>query len=107
MPHAVKIENKHKGEEKMKKRNVVKLISLGVLAAALMAGSSVQAEGEKVVTAMTSIDLTPELCDPVKSGPDFRLYEMIYDPLVRYGENGEIEPGFANMIPFSSIINPS
>ena len=33
MPHAVKIENKHKGEEEMKKRNVVKLVSLGVLAA--------------------------------------------------------------------------
>lgn len=95
MSHAVKIENKHKGEEEMKKRNVVKLVSLGVLAAALMAGSSVQAEGEKVVTAMTSIDLTPELCDPVKSGSDFRLYEMIYDPLVRYGENGEIKPALA------------
>lgn len=81
MLHAVKIENKHKGEEKMKKRNVAKLISLGVLAAALLAGSSVQAEGEKVVTAMTSLGLTPELCDPVKSGGDFRLYEMIYDPL--------------------------
>ena len=79
----------------MKKRNVVKLVSFGVLAATLMACSSVQEEGEKVVTAMTSIDLTPELCDPVKSGPDFRLYEMIYDPLVRYGENGEIKPALA------------
>lgn len=36
-----------------------------------------------------------ELCDPIKSGPDFRLYEMIYDPLVRYGENGEIKPALA------------
>ena len=79
----------------MKKRNVVKLVSLGLLAAALMAGGSVQAEGEKVVTAM-SLALTPELCDPVKSSDgDFRLYEMIYDPLVRYGENGEIEPALA------------
>ena len=30
-----------------------------------------------MVTAITSLDPTPELCDPVKSGPDFRLYEMI------------------------------
>lgn len=79
----------------MKKRNLIKLASLGVLAATLMAGSMVQAEEEKVVTAMTSIDLTPELCDPTKSGPDFRLYEMIYDPLVRYGEGSEIEPALA------------
>ena len=79
----------------MKKRNLIKLVSLGVLAATLMAGSMVQAAEEKVVTAMTSIDLTPELCDPTKSGPDFRLYEMIYDPLVRYGKGGEIEPALA------------
>ena len=79
----------------MKKRNVVKLAALGMMAATLMTGINVQAEGEKVVTAITSLDLTPELCDPVKSGPDFRLYEMIYDPLVRYGENGEIEPALA------------
>ena len=79
----------------MKKRNVVKLVALGMMAATLMTGINVQAEGEKVVTAITSLDLTPELCDPVKSGPDFRLYEMIYDPLVRYGENGEIEPALA------------
>lgn len=79
----------------MKKRNLIKLVSLGVLAATLMAGSMVQAAEEKVVTAMTSIDLTPELCDPTKSGPDFRLYEMIYDPLVCYGKGGEIEPALA------------
>lgn len=79
----------------MMKRRVVKLLSLGMLAVSLMIGSSVQAEEEKVVTAMTSIDLTPELCDPTKSGPDFRLYEMIYDPLVRYGEGGEIQPALA------------
>lgn len=75
----------------MKKRRVAKLIALSMVAATLLTGVNVQAKEEKVVTAMTSIDLTPELCDPVKSGPDFRLYEMIYDPLVRYGENGEIK----------------
>ena len=69
----------------MKKRNVVKLVLLCVLAAVLMAGCNVQTEKEeeKVVTAITSMDLTPELCDPVKGDADFRLYEMIYDPLVR------------------------
>ena len=71
----------------MKKRRVAKLVALSMVAATLLTGVNVQAKEEKVVTAMTSIDLTPELCDPVKSGPDFRLYEMIYDPLVRYGEN--------------------
>ena len=79
----------------MKKRRVAKLIALSMVAATLLTGVNVQAKEEKVVTAMTSIDLTPELCDPIKSGPDFRLYEMIYDPLVRYGENGEIEPALA------------
>ena len=47
MPHAVKIENKHKGEEKMKKRNVVKLISLGVLAAALTGRQQCTGRGRK------------------------------------------------------------
>ena len=79
----------------MKKKRVAKLVALSMVAATLLTGVNVQAKEEKVVTAMTSIDLTPELCDPVKSGPDFRLYEMIYDPLVRYGENGEIEPALA------------
>ena len=79
----------------MKKRSIAKLVVLGMVTATMLTGINVQAKGEKVVTAMTSIDLTPELCDPVKSGPDFRLYEMIYDPLVRYGENGEIEPALA------------
>lgn len=52
--------------------------------------------GEKVVTAMTSILLAPESADAVYGGEmDFRLYEMIYDPLVRFGYNGEIEPALA------------
>ena len=79
----------------MKKRSVAKLVALGMVAATLLTDINVQAEEEKVVTAMTSIDLTPEVCDPIKSGPDFRLYEMIYDPLVRYSKNGEIEPALA------------
>lgn len=54
----------------------------------------VSAEG-KVVTAMTSDKLAPELADPTQSSADFCLYEMIYDPLVRYGENGELLPALA------------
>ena len=80
MSYAVKYKT-NKGEEEMKKRRVAKLIALSMVAATLLTGVNVQAKEEKVVTAMTSIDLTPELCDPIKSGPDFRLYEMIYDPL--------------------------
>ena len=94
MSYAVKYKT-NKGEEEMKKRRVAKLVALSMVAATLLTGVNVQAKEEKVVTAMTSIDLTPELCDPTKSGPDFRLYEMIYDPLVRYGENGEIKPALA------------
>ena len=75
MSYAVKYKT-NKGEEEMKKRRVAKLIALSMVAATLLTGVNVQAKEEKVVTAMTSIDLTPELCDPVKSGPDFRLYEM-------------------------------
>jgi peptide/nickel transport system substrate-binding protein len=78
MSYAVKYKT-NKGEEEMKKRRVAKLIVLSMVAATLLTGVNVQAKEEKVVTAMTSIDLTPELCDPIKSGPDFRLYEMIYD----------------------------
>ena len=75
MSYAVKYKT-NKGEEEMKKRRVAKLIALSMVAATLLTGVNVQAKEEKVVTAMTSIDLTPELCDPTKSGPDFRLYEM-------------------------------
>ena len=94
MSYAVKYKT-NKGEEEMMKRRVAKLIALSMVAATLLTGVNVQAKEEKVVTAMTSIDLTPELCDPIKSDPDFRLYEMIYDPLVRYGDDGDIDPALA------------
>ena len=67
MSYAVKYKT-NKGEEEMKKRRVAKLIALSMVAATLLTGVNVQAKEEKVVTAMTSIDLTPELCDPIKSG---------------------------------------
>ncbi len=56
---------------------------------------STDAAGEKVVTALVSDSLTPELADSISSGPDFRLYEMIYEPLIKYGKDGKIEPELA------------
>ena len=47
MSYAVKYITNDKGEEEMKKRNVVKLVALGMMAATLMTGINVQAEGEK------------------------------------------------------------
>jgi len=51
--------------------------------------------GEKEITALVADSLNPELADAIASTADFRLYEMVYEPLVRYGKNGEIEPGLA------------
>ncbi len=54
------------------------------------------AEDEKVVTALVSDTLRPDDTDTIMtSSADFRLYEMIYDPLVHFGEKGEIEPALA------------
>lgn len=51
---------------------------------------------EKVVTALVSSGLSMEEGDTISGGDeDFRLFEMVYDPLVRYGEGGEIEPALA------------
>ncbi|WP_243002674.1 ABC transporter substrate-binding protein [Lachnotalea glycerini] len=57
---------------------------------------------EKVITVMISADLNPELGDPTTSGTDFSLYEMIYEPLVKYGENGEYVPALAESWDVSS-----
>ena len=54
------------------------------------------AEEEKVVTVIVSDPVNPELFSPIfSSGNVFQLYETVYDPLVRYGEGGVIEPGLA------------
>lgn len=50
----------------------------------------------KTLTALVSIRLAPELCDTTYgSEADFRVYELMYDPLVRYGYDGKIEPALA------------
>ena len=77
MSYAVKYKT-NKGEEEMKKRRVAKLIALSMVAATLLTGVNVQAKEEKVVTAMTSIDLTPELCDPIKR---FRIHWCVMEKM--------------------------
>ena len=54
------------------------------------------ANDEKVVTALVSTDIKPEEADTI-SGDSicFQMLEMIYEPLVRYGEGGKIEPALA------------
>lgn len=76
------------------RKNKLLAFAVAGLCVASSLGMVAQAEG-KVVTAMTSDKLTPELADPTQSSADFRLYEMIYDPLVRYSENGELIPALA------------
>ena len=77
----------------------------GMLMAAMLAASltvsvlspaGVQAEdAEKVVTALVGKGLDPTLGDTIVASQDMRLYEMIYEPLVKYGNGGEIEPALA------------
>lgn len=94
------------------KNNHVKKALLAVLVGAMLAGmagcgstatessdettaSSTTEVQEKVVTALVADGLNPELSDTIQSSEDMRLYEMVYEPLVKYGEGGEIEPGLA------------
>lgn len=57
--------------------------------------TSAASAGTGQLTALVAKDLNPETADPTQSTADFRLYEMVYEPLVRYGEGGRIEPGLA------------
>lgn len=57
--------------------------------------TSAASAGTGQLTALVAKDLNPETADPIQSTADFRLYEMVYEPLVRYGEGGRIEPGLA------------
>lgn len=50
----------------------------------------------KTVTAMMSGDTKPEAADTVDtSATVIKFYELVYDPLVRYGKDGKIEPALA------------
>lgn len=47
------------------------------------------------ITIMVSGKMNPEDASPVESSTEMCIYEMVYEPLVRYGEKGVIEPGLA------------
>ena len=80
----------------MKAKRMLAILVAGAAAlAGLSATAVVSAEEEKVITAMTSDVLRPGEADAIVSSADFRIYEMVYDPLIRYGFNGEIEPALA------------
>lgn len=51
--------------------------------------------GKKEVTVLVSETLNPEIGPPTGCKVDFRLNEMIYEPLLKYGDQGEIEPCLA------------
>jgi peptide/nickel transport system substrate-binding protein len=57
--------------------------------------SAQAAASDKTAVVLVAGALDPETSDPIVSSGDFRLYEMIYEPLVRYGDKGSIEPGLA------------
>ena len=84
----------------MKKRWAT-LFTCGILTAAMVfsavpAAADGEADGEKVVTVLVSDPINPEQADTiVGTSNNFLLYELIYDPLVRYGRDGEIEPALA------------
>ena len=50
------------------------------------ASTNTEKSNEKEVTVLVSMDLKPEEADTISGiNEDFRLFEMVYDPLVRYG----------------------
>lgn len=50
---------------------------------------------EKTIKVLVSGSMNPEEASPIVSAGEFFLYEMVYEPLVRYGREGKIEPGLA------------
>jgi nickel ABC transporter nickel/metallophore binding protein len=47
------------------------------------------------ITIMVSDMLNPEDASPINSSTEMCLYEMVYEPLVKYGKGGVIEPELA------------
>lgn len=47
------------------------------------------------ITIMVSDELNPEDASPINSSTEMCLYEMVYEPLVKYGKDGVIEPALA------------
>lgn len=89
----------------MNVKSLVKLTSVMALVCAVafsVVGCKAQdastndASSSKTVTAMMAGAVNPDLCDSTETrGCAIKFYELVYDPLVRYGENGKIEPALA------------
>lgn len=71
------------------------LVLLIVLSGCGRSVSGPAAEAANDITIMVSGKLNPEDASPVKSSTEMCLYEMVYEPLVKYGPEGVIEPGLA------------
>lgn len=91
-----------------KHKRSLPLIVCGVLILTLFAGcgdaetashmnnsSNSVKSGEKTVTVAISGKNGVATMDPTYMMTDILHYELVYDPLVIYGENGKIEPGLA------------
>lgn len=91
--------------EKMRKKRLLKVTAVMAIIFAMAFGlmackdketSKKSDTSSKTVTAMMSGDLKPESADTVDTSMSvIKFYELVYDPLVRYGENGKIEPALA------------
>lgn len=83
----------------MTKHKPLKLTAIGALCliTAFSSSASIYAKGnDKEVTVLISSKISMSEGDTISGGEeDFRLFEMVYDPLVRYGKGGEILPALA------------
>lgn len=88
----------------MKAKTLLKLTSLLAIVCAITVGmvactsggSSAKTDTGKTVTALMAGAVKPELADTTDTNAcEIKFYELVYDPLVRYGENGKIEPALA------------
>ena len=59
------------------------------------AGTTAAATGEKIVRTVISYPAEIDKMDTLYNQNDLLNYELIYEPLVRYGEGGAYEPGLA------------
>lgn len=74
---------------------IVCVITVGMVACT-SGGTSAKTDAGKTVTALMAGPVKSELADTTDTRScDIKFYELVYDPLVRYGENGKIEPALA------------
>ena len=88
----------------MKAKTLLKLTSLLAIVCAITVGmvactsggTSAKTDAGITVTALMAGAVKPELADTTDTRAcEIKFYELVYDPLVRYGENGKIEPALA------------